>query len=121
MTGNTAETTITMRFRNDTDRLLQGELMLPLSKGITLSGDALEENEAMLQGVAVAKDLNRKECKDTIRQQIDSGIVDLTKGKQFPTCIFPIPAKGTKKVRISCVKPLDPKGDKLNYQFPLLC
>ena len=119
VTGNTAETTMTMTFRNDTDRILEGELVFPLGQGMTISGYALEVNGKMREGVIVPKDLARKVYEDTIRQQIDPGLVEWTKGNNFRTRIYPVPAKGTKKVSISYVETLTSKGDKLNFQLPL--
>ena len=37
VTGNVAETVMTMRFRNDTDRVLEGELVFPLGEGRMVS------------------------------------------------------------------------------------
>jgi len=119
VTGNTAETTMTMTFKNDTDRILEGELVFPLSEGMTVSNYALEVNGAMRQGVIVEKQRARAVYESIVRKQIDPGLVEWTKGNNFRTRIYPIPAKGTKTVSISYEETLLSDGKQLSYQLPL--
>jgi len=122
VTGNTAQTTMTLTFRNDTDRVLEGELVFPLNEGTTISGYALEVNGKMREGVVVEKNFARTAYEETIRKEIDPGLVEWTKGNNFRTRIYPIPAKGTKKVSISYEETLrDSAKDTKNlaYSLPL--
>lgn len=40
--GNVAETVMTIRFENQTDRVLEGELIFPFGEGRTVSGEGLQ-------------------------------------------------------------------------------
>jgi len=120
VTGNTAETTMTMIFSNDTDRVLEGELVFPLNEGTTVSGYSLEVNGKMRKGVVVEKNYARSTYESTIREEIDPGLVEWTKGNNFRTRIYPIPAKGTKKVSISYEETLrDSAKDRNNLKYSL--
>src|SRR5690348_2977074 len=44
ITAGIAETTMTLRFANDTPRLLEGELVFPLPENATVSGFGLDVN-----------------------------------------------------------------------------
>ena len=48
VTGNTAETKMTMEFLNETERVLEGQLVFPLLEGMTVSQYALEVNGKMM-------------------------------------------------------------------------
>lgn len=117
--GNVAETVMTLRFRNDTDRVLEGELVFPLGEGQTISRYALEIGDEMREGVIVEKQRARQIFEDTIRQEIDPGLVEWTKGQNFRTRIYPIPAKGFKKVSLGYQEILSNEEGGLRYRLPL--
>ncbi len=118
VTGNTAETTMTMVFVNDTHRILEGELIFPLGEGVTVSGYALDVNGTMRKGVVVPKAKARVAYENTIRRLIDPGLVEWTRGNNFRTRIYPILARGTKKVSISYEQTLADSAKGLRYQLP---
>lgn len=79
--GNVAETTMTMWFRNDSDRVLEGELVFPLQVDQTVSSYALEIEGEMREGVVVEKQRARIIFEDIVRQGITPGLVEWTKGE----------------------------------------
>ena len=117
--GNVAETVMTLRFRNDTDRVLEGELVFPLGEGRTVSRYALEVNGAMREGVSIPKKRGRAIFESIVRQSIDPGLLEWTKGNNFRTRIYPIPEKGTKSVRIGYEEELAEAGEDYLYRLPL--
>jgi len=117
--GCLAETRLTLTFANPHDRQFEGELYFPLPEGSTVSGYALDINSQMVDGVVVEKDRGRQIFEEVERQGIDPGLVEWTKGNNFKTRVFPIPAKGTRTVMVRYVAELASKGDAAEYRLPL--
>ncbi|NWK55797.1 SLBB domain-containing protein [Verrucomicrobiaceae bacterium N1E253] len=113
-----AETTLTLRFRNETKRMQEGEFVLPLPEGATVSGYALEINGELRNGVAVEKLQARHAYESIKRQMIDPGLVEREANNTYRTKVFPIPAEGTKRVRISYTETLREHDKQLLYTLP---
>jgi len=116
--GFVAETSITMTFHNPNDRVLAGDLYFPLPDGATVSGYALDIEGRMVDGVAVEKHKGRTVFEKIVRQGIDPGLVEWTKGNTFKTRVFPIPANGSRTIRVDYVSHL-PSLKDATYRLPL--
>ena len=81
-----AETTVTMTFRNETDRILAGNLYFPLPEGTTIDGYALDIDGRMIDGVAVTKERARVVYENVVRRGIDPGLVEWSGGNSFKSC-----------------------------------
>ena len=117
--GSVAETTTTMTFANPTARAMQGDLYFPLPEAATISGYALDINGVMVDGVAVEKHEARRVFEEVVRHGIDPGLVQWTKGNNFQTRVFPIPAHGSRTVRVSYVTELIGSKEAPAYHLPL--
>ncbi len=95
-----ARTTQLLTFANDTDRVLQGELLFPLPVGSTLSGYGLDVDGVIVDAVAVEKNRARVIFENEVRKGVDPGLAEWTQGNVFRTRIYPIPAKGTRSVKV---------------------
>ena len=116
--GFVAETSVTMTFHNPNSRVLSGDLYFPLPEGATVSGYALDIEGTMVDGVAVEKHKARTTFESIVRQGIDPGLVEWTKGNKFKTRVFPIPANGSRTIRVSYVSNLTRLEDA-EYRLPL--
>jgi len=54
---------------------------------------------------------------NTIRQNIDPGLVEKTKGNNFRACIHPLPAKGIRHIVIAVEPVLGQFGKDLFYRL----
>jgi hypothetical protein len=117
--GNYAVTTFNITYYNPFERQLEGEFDFPLADGQIISRYALDINGKMREGVVIEKAKARIAFENTVRQNIDPGIAEKTKGNSFRTRIFPIPAKGYKRVIIATEQPLAYIDKKLLYQLPV--
>jgi Ca-activated chloride channel homolog len=117
--GSVAETTTTMTFTNPTHRAMEGDLYFPLPEGATISGYALDINGAMIDGVTVEKHEARRVFEEVVRHGIDPGLVQWTQGNTFQTRVFPIPAQGSRTIRIDYVSELIGGKDTPAYHLPL--
>lgn len=119
LSGGAARTEFELVFRNDTARMVEGEFTLPLPPGATVSSYALEVNGALREAVAVEKERARHAYESIKRQMVDPGIVEREAGNVYRTRVFPIPANGTKRLRIGYVETLAEDAGKFRYRLPL--
>ncbi len=117
--GALARTTWDMKFMNENDRQLEGQLNFPLADGQTISRFAMDVAGKLREGVVVERDKGRVAFESIIRQNIDPGLLEKTKGNNFKARIFPIPAKGTKHVVIAYEEALVPDRGAMEYALAL--
>ena len=117
--ANLAVTTMTMNFHNDLDRVLEGRLNFPLGEGQTVSRFAMTVNGKLREGVVVEKAKGRQVFESIVRQGIDPGLLEWTKGNVFKARVYPIPAKGDKKIVIAYEQELKDAGKGFLYSLPL--
>ena len=117
--GFIARTTLELRFDNPNNRVLEGEFVFPLAAGQTVAGYALEVDGVMREGVVVDKETARVAFEDTSRRRIDPGLAELTAGNVFRTRLYPIPAQGSKRVRLHLEATLSDQGDSWRYRLPM--
>jgi hypothetical protein len=119
VTGSVVSTEMELMFRNPTARMVEGEFVLPLPAGATVSSYALEVNGALREAVAVEKERARVAYESIKRQMIDPGIVECEAGNVYRTRVFPVPASGTKRLRIGYVETLRQEAGGFRYRVPL--
>lgn len=115
--GNIAKTTFDMTFYNPQRRDLEAELSLPLSEGQEICRYALDINGKLREGVIIEKVKARQAFEAVTRQNIDPGIVNLTKGNFFRTRVYPVPGRGHKRMVLAISETLT--GDRENLYFSL--
>jgi hypothetical protein len=120
VTGNIATTVMEMNFHNDLDRILEGQFVFPLGEGQTVSSFALEMNGKMREASIVEKAQGRMTYEATIRRKIDPGLLEWTKGNNFRSRVYPIPANGNKRVKIGFQQELIATGGSSLYYLPMM-
>src|SRR4051794_3284631 len=98
--GPLAQTVMTLTFANDLPRVLGGELVFPLPEGATVSGYGLDIKGVMVDGVAVEKQRARIIYEQELHKSVDPGLVEHVAGNAFRTRLYPVPASGTRTVRV---------------------
>jgi len=116
--GNIATTTFDILFYNSYSRILEGELSMSLKNEQEICRYALEVNGKLREGVIVEKVKARQAFEAVVRQKIDPGIISKTKGNSFKTKIYPIPAKGNKRVVLALTETLNGDEENLYYILP---
>ena len=111
--GLHATVTTTLVFHNPNQRELEGDLVFPLPDGAAVSGYALDIHGALVDGVVVKKEKARVAFETETRRQVDPGLVEHIKGNLYRTRIYPLPAQGTRTIRVTYTTPLAcaPTGD----------
>ncbi len=117
--ANIAVTTFDIIFYNPNNRVLEGEFEFPLADGQNIVRYALDIEGKLREGVVVEKAKARAAYENTIRRNIDPGLVEKTKGNNFRTRIYPLPAKGSRHILIAVEQTLEQLNKDLFYQLPL--
>lgn len=119
VTGLFAETTQIMHFFNPNARDLEGNLTFPLPDNGVVCGYGLDVNGVMVDGVVVPKKKARQILEAEERKGIDPGLVQHVQGNVYQTRIYPIPANGTRIVKITYTSDLQVSGNAAVYHLPL--
>ncbi|PID64137.1 MAG: hypothetical protein CR974_00130 [Gammaproteobacteria bacterium] len=119
LTGRTLHSKITLTVHNPNARQLEGELILPLPDGMTISGFALDINGEMRPAVPVEKAKGRQVFEDTIRQQIDPALLEKTVGNTYRLRIYPLPANGERTVELNLQQTLASDDGALISTMPM--
>ncbi len=111
--GLHARVDTTLVFHNPNPRLLEGDLVFPLADGAAVCGYALDIGGVLVDGVVVPKEKARVAFETETRRQVDPGLVEHIKGNLYRTRIYPLPANGSRTIRLSYTMPLAtaPNGD----------
>ncbi|WP_430411845.1 VIT domain-containing protein [Kordia sp.] len=117
--GNLAVTTYDMKFYNELDRTLEGELVFPLGEGQVVSGFAMDVNGKLRDAVIVEKELARVAYETTIRRKIDPGLLEKTEGNNYKARVYPIFPKKYKHIVIKFEQELSTLNNMQTYELPL--
>lgn len=117
--GNIATTTLEMTFYNDSSTVLEGQLYFPLGEGQTVSRFAMDVDGKLREGVIVEKEKGQQVFESIVRQNIDPGLLEWTKGNNFKARVYPIPSKGHKRILVAYEQELDKHNQSYIYLLPL--
>jgi hypothetical protein len=114
--GNYATTTLEMKFFNDNERVLEGNLELPLPEAAYVVGFSMDMNGVWRDAVIVEKQKARQTFESIERRGVDPALLEKKEGNVFSVRVFPIPVNGYKSVRITYEEKLTPQRE---YLLPL--
>ncbi len=117
-----AQTEVEEVFQNDTARVLEGRYVFPLPADATISGLTLYVNDAPVEGELVEKQraaaIFKSIVDDTVRPR-DPALLEWVSGSKFSLKVFPIPAKGSRKVVLRYQQLLSADGPRQTYVYPM--
>jgi hypothetical protein len=109
-------------FQNDSDRVLEGRYVFPLPADATISGLTLYVGDKPVEGEVVEKKraaaIFQSIVEDTVRPR-DPALLEWVSGSKFSLKVFPIPAKGSRKVVLRYQQVLTSDGPRQTYVYPL--
>ena len=117
--GQTAVTTMEMTFYNPNSRVMEGEFQFPLANGQQVSRFALDINGKLREGVVVDKTSGRKAFEEIVRRGVDPGLLEKTEGNNFKARVYPMLAKGTRRVLIAFEQELHERDGQDYYFLPI--
>lgn len=116
---NLATTTMTMRFYNNSNRVLEGELNFPLGEGQNISRFAMDVNGKMREGVVVEKAKGTEIFESIVYRKVDPGLLEMTEGNNFKSRVYPINPKGYKTIIVAFEHDLIVSENQYLYVLPL--
>ncbi|WP_244904249.1 VIT domain-containing protein [Pseudoxanthomonas wuyuanensis] len=117
--GSLAQTTVELVFYNPNNRPLEGQLNFPLRDGQRITGFALDFEGRMRPAVPVEKAKGQQVFEAIERRQVDPALLEQTAGNHFKLRIFPIPARGSRRVRLQYSESLTQRGRISRLSLPL--
>ncbi|MCL2327283.1 MAG: DUF2135 domain-containing protein [Bacteroidetes bacterium] len=117
--GNIATTRYVMVFKNRTNKILEGELLVPMPDGVTVSHYALDINGKMREAVPVPKAKATQVFEEIEQRRVDPGLLERVEGNNFRTRIYPIPAGGTRTISIGYEEELTADKGYFYYRLPM--
>jgi tetratricopeptide (TPR) repeat protein len=115
--ANIAVTKYDITFYNPNNRILEGDFDFAMTESQNVTAFALDINGKMRDGVPVEKEKGRAVFEEVVRRNIDPGLLEKTAGSLFKTRIYPLPAKGMRRVQITTEEKL--KADNGSYFYLL--
>lgn len=115
--GRLARTTLTLVLHNPNNRVLEGSLEFPLADGQQVTGFALDVGGAMREAVPVPKDKGRQVFESIERRGVDPGLLEQVAGNSFRLRVYPIPAKGERRVQLIIDESVGASGLTLPVQL----
>jgi len=98
--GSLARTTLLLTLYNPNDRVMEGTLEFPLQPGQQVSAFALDVGGVLRDAVPVPKQKAQQVFESIERRNVDPGVLEQTAGNHFRLRVYPIPARGTRQVRL---------------------
>ena len=114
-----AVTKIDQVFINEYNHDLEGTYIFPLPEEASISDFAMFIGGERISGEILEKDEARKIYEDIVRRMKDPAILEYLGRNLFRARIYPIPARGEKRIQLSYSQVLKSDGDIVRYLYPL--
>lgn len=117
--NNVAETVIDETFYNPNNTVLEGTFMFPLPENAAITKFSLFINGKETQGEILDSDKARTIYEDIVRKMKDPALLEYVGRKMFKARVYPIPARGTKRVKLSYSETVPADSGLYAYSYPL--
>lgn len=113
-----ATTTMDIALRNPTGRPQESELLVPVPSGAVLKGFAFEGGNSEGTAKMLPRDEARRIYDSIVAQTRDPALLEFVGNAVVKSSVFPVPANGTQKVRVTYEQLLEADGARLDYVLP---
>ena len=117
--GEIASTEFEAVVTNPNPIALEGEFTLPLPAGATVTGAALDINGRMIDASIVEKKRAQEVFEAIERKGADPALVESVGGNSYRTRIYPIPANGGRRIRITFISEVDRVDGSPIFTLPM--
>lgn len=117
--GGLARTVVELTLFNPNDTVLEGNLQFPLHAGQQVSAFALDIGEEMREAVPVPKQKAQQVFESIERRNVDPGLLEQTAGNHFRLRVYPIPAHGTRRARVTIDEAMARDADAWRLDVPV--
>jgi Ca-activated chloride channel family protein len=117
--GQVATTRVTQVFRNPYGTVMEGTYFFPLPEDASIGEFAIWEGDRRLAGEVRHRAEARRVYEDIVRRIQDPGLLEYAGPNLFQARIFPIPARGTKRLELVYTQVLRAESGTVGYRYPL--
>ncbi len=114
-----AETKIDQVFHNPNAMVLEGTYVFPLPETAAIGKFSMFMDGKEIAGEILEADQARSIYESIVRRQQDPGLLEYVGRKMIRARVFPIPAQGDVRIRISYAQELETEGSVTAYEYPL--
>jgi Ca-activated chloride channel family protein len=114
-----AVTEVEQVFVNKEDRIIEALYTFPVPKNASVANFSMWINGKEMIGEVVEKERAREIYNSYKQVKRDPGLLEQVNYKRFEMRIFPIPARGEQRVRVTYYQELDVDHDWATYVYPL--
>jgi Ca-activated chloride channel family protein len=114
-----AKTSIDQVFINNHPRDIEGIYIFPLPENATLSEFAMYIGDKKVEGEILDRDQARRIYEDIVRRMKDPALLEYVGRNMFRARVYPIPARGEKRIRLSYTEILKAEKNLVRYVYPL--
>ncbi|MFT3879446.1 MAG: VIT and VWA domain-containing protein [Gemmatales bacterium] len=115
-----ARTTVEESFINTTDRELEGTFFFPLPSDASIAGFGMWIGNELIEADIVEKQRAREIFDIILSEKKDPALLEWAGGNLFKTRVYPIPAHGEKRIKITYTQALPLEGNRFRYSYALL-
>lgn len=106
-------------FVNDSNRILEGTYVFPLPEDASISSFAMYIDGQKTEGKLLTREEARRIYEETVSRQRDPALLEYLGRGAFQARVFPIPAKGERRIQLEYTQVLGRDGDLVRYMYPL--
>lgn len=114
-----ATTSIDQIFINNHNRDIEGTFIFPLPANASISEFSLYIGGKKVEGEILEKDKARQIYEDIVRRMKDPALLEYIGRNMFQARVYPIPAKGEKRIQLSYTEVLKSEANLIHYVYPL--
>ena len=114
-----ATTHVDQVFINESAHEIEGEYIFPLPEGASISQFAMWVDGQRLEAEVLEANKARQIYEDIVRQQRDPALLEYAGRNAFRARIYPIPARGEKRVELEYTEVLPQDHGLIRYIYPL--
>ena len=117
--GQVAKTSVDQVFLNHFSRDIEGTYIFPVPEGASVSDFAMFIGDERVRGEILDSREARRIYEDIVRRMRDPGLLEYMGRNLFRARVYPIPARGEKRVQISYTQVLKAENGLVRYLYPL--
>ncbi|MFQ6132399.1 MAG: VIT domain-containing protein [Armatimonadota bacterium] len=111
--------TIDQVFHNEVNREVEGIYLFPAPPGVTITSFEMEVDGKPLEGKILAKEEARRTYESIVSKRKDPALLEYVDRETFRARVFPIPAKGDKRIAIRYTQLLEVENGICEIRYPL--
>jgi Ca-activated chloride channel family protein len=112
-------TQVEQTFRNHTNQQLEATYLFPVPKGASVNKFSMWVNDKEVSGELLDAPKAQQIYTEIVRRTLDPGLLDYMGNNLFRLRIFPVPAKGEQKVKLSFTSLAEKEKSLVEYVYPL--